>query len=391
MDFSLPEEVQMISGVIKQFVERELLPLEQEYAFEEYNLPADKREELTQKVKDAGLWGLFVPEEYGGAEDIGFIGKVAVQEQIFATLVGYSAFGRPVTEGLFRCNEDQKKKYLIPALKGEKRGAFGITEPGSGADPSMMVTFAEQRNGGYVINGRKVFISGADEADFMMLYARLKGTQGRDGITCFLVDTDTPGFTVERSIPVMAMPSGSNTESPCEVSFNNMEVPACNVVGEPSKGWSNLQGSLGGIRLGFGARCLALSERCLKMARDYALSRVTFGKPLADRQAVQWMIADSAIAIENLRWMTYHAAWKLDQGQDARPEISMVKVFGSETMERVADRAIQIHGALGVSKELPLEHIYRAARVDRIVDGPNEVHRFVIARNILRGYWFPGS
>jgi acyl-CoA dehydrogenase len=380
----------MIRDAVRQFVERELLPLEREYNYEEYNLPEEKRAELTQRAKDAGLWGLFVPEEYGGPEDIGFVGRTAVQEQIFATLVGHTAFGRPVTEGLFLCDEAQKENYLIPVLRGEKRAAFGITEPVSGADPSMMVTSAEERNGSYVLNGRKTFISNAEDCDFMMVYARLKGTQGRDGITCFLVDADTPGFTVERLIPVIAMPTGSRTESPCEVSFHDMEVPASNVLGEPGQGWRNLQSSLGGIRLGFGARCVALSERCLKMARDYSVSRVTFGRPLADRQAVQWMLADSAIAIESLRWMTYHAAWLLDQNRDARPKISMLKVFGSETLERVADRAIQIHGALGLSKDLPLEHIYRGARVDRVVDGPNEVHRFVIARNILKGYWFPG-
>ena len=390
MDFALSEEVRMIRDAVKQFVERELLPLEQEYNFEEYNLPPKRQEALIQKVKDAGLWGMFVPEEYGGAEDIGFVGRTAVQEQIFATLVGHSVFGRSVTEGLFMCNEEQKKRYLLPVLEGIKKSAFGITEPVAGADPSMMMTYAEERNGNYVINGRKVFITGADECDFIMLYARLKGTHGRDGITCFLVDSDMPGFVVERRIPVIAMPTGSRTESPCEVSFDNVEVPACNVLGEPGQGWRSLQNSLGGIRLGFGARCVALSERCLKMARDYAVSRVTFGRPLADRQAIQWMLADSAIAIESLRWITYHAAWKLDQRRDARPEISMLKVFGSETLEQVADRAIQIHGALGVSKDLPFEHIYRAARVDRIVDGPNEVHRFVIARNLIRGYWFPG-
>ena len=142
--------------------------------------------------------------------------------------------------------------------------------------------------------------------------------------------------------------------------------------------------------MGFGPRSVAISEKCLKMARDYSNSRVTFGKPLADRQAIQWMLADSAIAIESLRWMTYHAAWKLDQNLDARTEVSMVKVFGSETLGKIVDRAIQIHGAVGISTDLPLERIYRGARADRIVDGPNEVHRFVIARNISRGHWFPG-
>ena len=389
MDFALSEEVSMVRDTVKQFVQQELLPLEREYGFDELNLPEEKRGELTRRVRDAGLSGLYVPEEYGGT-GIGFVGRVAVEEQIFATLVGHSAFGKPAYEGLFQCNEEQKRKYLIPTLWGEKVARAGITEPVSGSDPSMMVNYVEPRNGKFVLNGRKTFISGADQADFLLLYARLKGSQGREGVTCFLLDTDNPGFKVERRIKVMGMPSGSWGELPCEVSLENVELPADSVLGEPGKGWKILQSSLGGVRLGFGPRSVAISERCLKMARDYSNTRVTFGKPLADRQAIQWMLADSAIAIESLRWMTYHAAWKLDQKQDARTEVSMVKVFASETLERIADRAIQIHGAVGISTDLPLERIYRGARADRIVDGPNEVHRFVIARSISRGHWFPG-
>ncbi len=389
MDFGLSEEVTMIRGAVKQFVDQELLPLEREYNYDEFYLPREKRAELTQKVKDAGLGGLYVPNEYGGP-GIGFVGRVAVQEQIHSTLVGYSAFGKPVYEGLFLCNAEQKEKYLVPALWGYKKACAGITEPISGADPSMMETYAEPRDGKYVINGRKIFISGADKADFLLFYARLRGTSGREGVTCFLMDTDLPGFNVERQIQVLGMPTGTEGDLPCEVSLENVEVPAVNVLGQPGKGWQVLQSSLGGVRLGFGPRTVAISERCLKMARDYANGRVTFGRPLADRQAIQWMLADSAIAIESLRWMSYHAAWKLDQGLDARIEISMLKVLGSETLGKVADRAIQIHGAVGVSKDLPLEQIYRGARADRIVDGPNEVHRAVIARSIFRGYWFPG-
>ncbi len=389
MDFGLSEEVIMMRRAVKQFVDQELLPLEREYNYDELYLPREKRDEVKQKVKDAGLGGLYVPQEYGGP-GIGFVDRVAVQEEIHATLVGYCAFGRPVYEGLSLCNAEQKEKYLIPALWGQKLAHAGITEPITGSDPSMITTYAEPRNGKYVINGRKTFISGADESDFLLMYARLRGTEGREGITCFLVDTDLPGFKVERQIPVMGLPTGVFGDQPCEVSLENVEVPAENILGELGKGWEIVQSSLGAVRLVFGPRNVALSERCLKMARDYANGRVTFGRPLADRQAVQWMLADSAIAIESLRWMGYHAAWKLDQNLDARTEIAMLKVFGSETLQQVADRAIQIHGAVGVSKDLPLESIYRGARADRIVDGPNEVHRAVIARNITRGYWFPG-
>ena len=389
MDFGLSEEVLMMRGAVKQFVDRELLPLEREYDYDEVFLPQEKRAELFQKVKDAGLGGLYVPKEYGGP-GVDFVGRVAVQEEIHATLVGYCAFGRPVYEGLALCTAEQKEEYLIPALWGLKLAHAGISEPQTGADPSMIETYAEFKNGKYVINGRKTFISGADESDFLLMYARMRGTKGREGITCFLVDTDLPGFKIERHIPVMGLPTGVFGDQPCEVSLENVEVPEDKILGEMGKGWEILQSSLGAVRLVFGPRNVALGERCLKMARDYAASRVTFGRPLSERQAVQWMLADSAIAIESLRWMGYHSAWKLDRGLDARTEIAMLKVFGTEMLEQVSDRAIQIHGAIGISTDLPLERIYRGARADRIVDGPNEVHRAVIARNISRGYWFPG-
>lgn len=192
MDFTLSEEVGMMRDAVKQFVERELLPLEREYGYDELNLPEEKRRELTCRVRDAGLSGLYVPKEYGGP-GIGFVGRVAVQEQIFATLVGHSAFGRPAYEGLFLCNEEQKGKYLIPTLWGEKVAHAGITEPGSGSDPSMMVSYAEPHTGKFVLNGRKTFISGADQADFLLLYARLKGSQGREGVTCFSWTPTGPG------------------------------------------------------------------------------------------------------------------------------------------------------------------------------------------------------
>ncbi len=389
MEFGLSEEVLMMRGAVRQFVERELLPLEREYEYDEVNLPREKRAELFQQVTDIGLGGLFVPKEYGGP-GIGFVERVAVQEEIHATLVGYCAFGRPVYEGLALCTPEQKEEYLIPALWGLKLAHAGISEPITGADPSMIETYAEYRNGKYVINGRKTFISGADESDFLLMYARMRGTEGREGITCFLVDTDLPGFNIERHIPVMGLPTGVFGDKPCEVSLENVEVSEDKILGETGKGWEILQSSLGAVRLVFGPRNVALGERCLKMSRDYATSRTTFGRLLSDRQAVQWMLADSAIAIESLRWMGFHSAWKLDRGLDARTEIAMLKVFGTEMLEQVSDRAIQIHGAIGISKDLPLERIYRGARADRIVDGPNEVHRAVIARNITRGYWFPG-
>jgi len=221
-------------GAVKQFVGRELLPLERDYSFDEGRLPDEKRAELTQKVKDAGLFGIYVPAEYGGP-GIGFVGRVAMQEEINATLVGYTAFGKPIYEGLYRCNAEQTEEYLIPALWKTKKVRAGITEPISGADPSMMVTYAEERDGKYVINGRKIFISGADKADFLLFYARLKGVDGRAGITCFLPDTDPPGFNVERQIQVLGIPTGSGGELPARCPWRTWRCPRRRSLGSRAK------------------------------------------------------------------------------------------------------------------------------------------------------------
>jgi acyl-CoA dehydrogenase len=382
MDFAVTEEVSLIRQTVRRFVKEELLPLERPCQFKVENLPPETFEALVKKVKDIGLYGLGVPVQFGGP-GLGQLALTLIEEDIRWAMVGTNVFGSNGPAALYTASDDLKERYLYPTLRGEKRSCFAFTEPITGADPSSMITNAVRDGDNYVINGRKIFITGAHKASYMQLFARMKGTTGREGITSFIVDMDAPGVHIDRIIYTMAHPSAAS-EFPCEIALTDVVVPASQRVGEEGGAWGIAQGFLGGARFGMGANAIARSERCLQMATDYAKQRVTFGQPIANRQAVQFMLADSSIEIESLRWLTYSSSWKTEQGMDTRSEISMVKVLASETLWRVADRAIQVHGGVGLTTDLPLELIFREARVDRIVDGPNEVHRFVIARNLLR-------
>lgn len=383
MEFSFPEEIELLKQTVKRFVDQNLIPLEAPAEYEDVNVPDEIKAALRAKVAEMGLWGLEVPKEYGGA-GLGALAVTAVNEERFRALVGHTVFGGGAFPALFQASAAVKEKYLFPSLKGELRSCFAFTDPTSGADPTSMQTNAVRQGDNYVINGRKIFITGAHKADYALLVARIKGTTGREGLTAFVVDTDTPGFSVERVIHTVGHPSGI-PEWPCELVFEDVVVPAENRLGEEGQGFGIGQQLLGGARFAFGIRSYSLGMRCLQMARDYANQRVTFGQPIASRQAVQWMLADSYMELTMLRYLTYFAVWKAEQGQDIRNEVSMLKVTGSETLHRVSDRAIQIHGGIGLTKDLPLEKIFRDSRVDRVVDGPNEVHRFVVARNVLNG------
>jgi acyl-CoA dehydrogenase len=382
IDFEIPDEVRMVRDTIARFVEERLLPLEREVEFVEERIPVDTFRALRTQLRELGLLNLTRPESQGGA-GFGARDMVVVQEAQGRSLFGGDLWrdeGMP--EMLNRFPEEQRKKFEEIAERDELRSCLGLTDPTSGSDPSSMKTFFVRDGDHYVLNGRKIFISGAHVADYAIVYAREQGTSGRDGINSFVVDTDEPGFTAA-VIPTLGRPSSVSNDA-CEVALEDCIVPEkCRLTGEGS-GWGTAQNTLSGIRFAMGARSVALATRCLEMALDYSKQRVTFGEPISKRQSVQNMLADSATEIQATRLLTQYGAWKQDQGQDARQEISMVKIMATEMLGNVADRAIQIHGGMGITKQLPLEKIYRNARVDRIVDGPNEVHRWVIARNLLR-------
>jgi acyl-CoA dehydrogenase len=387
MDFTLLEEHRMLQDTVRRFVKQELLPLEslvlqrdtQGMAGEEL-LPPEVEDRLLAKAQDAGLWGLDVPEEFGGL-NLGALPKCLANEELHKTITPFIfPPDAPNLHMLMQtCTSEQREKYLLPYARGEKRSAIAISEPGAGSDPAGMQTTAVKKGDQWVINGRKIWISRAHIADFIIVMAVTdKEKRARGGITAFLVDKGTPGLVLQRQIPVIG------SHAPWEVVFEDLTIPDSHVLGQVGQGFAPMQLRLTVRRLEIGSWCVGFAQRCLEMMVDYAKQRVTFGQRLADRQAIQWFIADSATDIHATRLMTHHGAWKFDQGEDVRQEASMVKIFATEMATRVADRAMQTHGGMGMSKELPLEFIYRRLRPMRIFEGPTEVHRWVIARSLLK-------
>jgi (R)-benzylsuccinyl-CoA dehydrogenase len=278
------------------------------------------------------------------------------------------------------CKGAQIEKYFLPYAMGEKKSAIAITEPAAGSDPANMQTRAEYKNGKWVLNGQKIFISNARAADFLIVIAVTDPKKGsRGGMTAFLVDRGTKGL----SIPSVFNTMGEH--APYAVYLDNVEVSDDQVLGEIGNAFGPMQNRLGVRRMEIACRSLGYARRCLDMMIEQANQRKTFGALLADRQQVQWWIADSWQEMEMVRWITWRLAWRMDQGhKDWRREAAMVKLQGSEMIMRVVDRAMQLFGGMGITKDLPLEYICRACRAFRIYEGPSEVHRWFVARDLLR-------
>ncbi len=382
VDFSLTDEQRMIQQTVHSFVERELIPLEREMMQNEEKYPTGIEpglyHELQMKAKAMGFWGINTPEEYGGAS-LGAVMTGLIAIELGRTLVPFT-FGGGADNILYEGNEQQKQEYLIPAIEGKRRSCFALTEPGAGSDPSSIRTTAVKQGDHWVINGQKVFITNGNEADFAMVFAvtdREKPPQS-GGVTCFLVDREM-GWT-SRPVPTMG------GWSPAELFFENVRVPEDHVLGEVGQGFSLGMRWIGQGRWLIASRCVGTAERLLSMAVEYARQRVTFGQPIANRQAIQWMLADSAVEIQATKWLALHAAWKADQGMDNRHEASMAKLYGSNMANRVVDRVMQVHGGMGYTREMPIERWYRDLRVTRIYEGTDEIQHFIIARNLLKGY-----
>jgi acyl-CoA dehydrogenase len=387
MDFSLLEEHRMLQDTVRRFVRQELLPLEPlvlqrdtEGHLGEDILPQDVEEKLLAKAQAAGLWGLDVPEEFGGL-NLSALPKCLANEELHKSVTPFTfPPDAPNLHMLMQtCTPDQRERYLLPYAQGTKRSAIAISEPGAGSDPAGMQTTAVKKGDQWVINGRKIWISRAHVADFIIVMAVTdKEKRARGGITAFLVDKDAPGLILQRQIPVIG------GHAPWEIVFEDLTLPESQVLGPVGQGFAPMQLRLTVRRLEIGSWCVGMAQRCLDMMIDYAKQRVTFGQRLADRQAVQWFIADSATDIYASRLMAHHGAWKFDQGEDVRQEASMLKIFATEMATRVVDRAMQVHGGMGMSKDLPLEFMYRRLRPMRIFEGPTEVHRWVVARSLLK-------
>jgi len=383
MDFHLSDELLMLQSTVRRFVDEELIPLEAEYRPEADAMPEEMLRPLQQKAKSIGLWLLDVPKEYGGA-DLDLLTRCVIAEEVGRTVViPYrinEVFGPEVRPPLFYCNEEQKDRYLYPVLKGEKRMCFALTEPDAGSDPAGMQTRAVLDGDDFILNGTKRFISGAGYSQFAQVMALTDPEKrARGGITSFLVDLDTPGVSLARRQPTMM------GDSPWEIVFDNVRVPVANVLGEVGAGFSLAQEWLtdGRVRC-HGSQSVGMAQRALDMMMDYAQDRVTFGKRLAERQAVQFMIADSSMEVHAARLMVYDCAWRYDQGENVRDLSYMVKITCTEMAGRVVDRAIQVFGGMGLTKELPLEWMYRQLRSIRITEGATEVLRWRLAQNLLK-------
>jgi acyl-CoA dehydrogenase len=382
MDFSLSDEERAVRDTARQFITREVMPLEQEALRREreHRPGLDRSElvELRQKAKKFGFWGLSTPEEYGG------MNLPAVLQSLIWTEVGRSfvqfTFGGEADNILYRCDDKQKEEYLIPTIEGDRISCFAITEPGAGSDAANIKLSARKDGDDWVLNGEKTFITNGNDADFAIVVGvnyREKGVRG-GGTTAFLVDRSM-GW---RSEFIQTMGEGG----PASLIFSDVRVPSRNILGEIGQGFDLGMEWIGKGRYLIPSSALGIAERALGMAIDHANTRETFGQPIATNQAIQWMIADSEVELEAARWLILRAAWTVDQGEDPRHSSSMAKLYGAGMVNRVVDRVMQIHGGMGYTRELPIERWYRQVRLMRIYEGTDEMQRLIISRDLLRGY-----
>ena len=384
MDFELAEEYRMLRDLVQRFVRDELMPLEagvlaRDAEGQGSHLIESERKRLDAVSKDMGLWSLDAPEDSGGM-GLPHVALVGVNEALGSTVAQYTL--PPDSPNLrmlmTSVNEKQREAYLEPYARGETISAIGISEPGAGADPSGMLTRAVKDGDDWVINGRKIWITRAAEADFTILMAITDPVKrARGGMSAFLVDRDAPGFNVLRRIPMLG------GEYTYEVVLEDCRVPGWKLLGKEGDGFGPMQVRLGTRRMEMAAWCIGAAQRAMDMMTEYAPQRVTFGQKLSLRQAVQWWVADGAAKIHAARLMAYDCAWKLDTGKDVRTEISMLKYFATEMAQEIIDNAMQCFGAMGMTKEMPLHLFAGRIRNMRIYDGPSEVHRMVVARNLM--------
>ena len=389
MDFNLPEEVELVRQQVAQFVDQEVMPLEQDPGnFDEHeNLKESVVQQLRDKAKAQGLWGFQLPKNRGGLE-LGVVGMAALYEEAARSPFGPLAFncappddGNMILLNKILKTEALKDRWLQPIIEGKVRSAFAMTEPdgGCGSDPSLTYTRAEKVGDKWIINGRKWFITGAEGAQTFILVAKTSDDE-RKGLTAFLFDKDQPGWEIIRRIPIMGPEEHGGH---CELKFDGLEIPDEHRLLEVGDGLKVTQIRLGTARLTHCMRWLGLSKRCMEIAAQYVENRMSFGTTLSQHEGVQWMMGEVAKDIHVGRLLTMNAAWKLDQGDFARKEISIAKIHVADTLHKAADTAIQLCGARGYSKDTLLEWIYRYARQSRLVDGASEIHKMVLSKYYL--------
>jgi alkylation response protein AidB-like acyl-CoA dehydrogenase len=380
MDFSFPKEYQLLRRMTREFAQKEIAPIAGKIE-EEEEIPR----QLIDKMAKLGLMGVPFPPEYGGM-GAGVTGYCIVMEEIDRVCGSTTTFlGTHIGIGAMAIyvdgNEEQKEKYLIPLARGEKIGAFALTEPGAGSDATSIKTRAERDGDYYILNGTKIFISNAGNADIFSVLAVTDPSLGaRGGVTAFIVEKDFPGF----SIGTVEDKMGIRGDSTAELIFEDCPVPRENVIGEVGLGFVTFMKTLDINRLGLGAGCLGGAQAALDASVKWARVRQQFGKPIAHRQSIQFMIADMAIEIEALRSLIYRTAWLVDTDQPYIREGAICKVYASEVLHRCVDKTVQIHGGMGYMRDYPIERMYRDARITEIFEGTSEIQRIVIASDIFR-------
>ena len=387
-DFTMTPEIREMRQKVRAFMDEHIYPNE-EFLTEGEDEALALMQELRGKVKKMGMWAPHLPAEAGGM-GIGFMSYVFMNEILGRSVFAPFAFGSQAPDSgnaeiLWHFGtEEQKERWLKPLVNGDTRSCFSMTEPEvAGSDPTLLQTKGVRDGDDWVINGHKWFISGAMGSSFsiVMCVTEQEGHVYRR-MSQIIVPTDTPGFEIVRNVPVLGETLGNH----CEIRYTDCRVPVTNTLGNPGDGFMIAQRRLGPGRIHHCMRWLGQSQRALDLMCRRALERVAFGSTLDRKQTVQNWIADSVAEIQAARLLTLHAAHKIDQGDEARVEISLIKFWGAKVLHDVIDRAIQVHGALGVSDDTPLESMYRQARSARIYDGPDEVHRMVVARRVLRTY-----
>ena len=380
MDLDLTEEQTMIRDLARDFAEKEVRPIA-----ESIDREARFPRETVARMAELGLMGIAVPEAYGGSGGDTVAYALAVEELARACAshavimsVNNSLYCDPVCQ---HGTEGQKARFLTPYAAGQKIGSFALTEPEAGSDASNQSTLAAADGDHYVLNGRKVFVTNGREAAAALVFAQTDRTAGHRGISAFLVEKGTPGFTVVKTEDKL----GIRASDTAELLFERCRVPAANRLGEAGQGFKIALGTLDVGRIGIAAQAVGIAVAAYEAALAYARERKSFGVPIGQHQMVQWMLADMATAIEAARLLTLRAAWRKDAGAPYGPEAAMAKLFAAETAMHVTTDAIQVHGGYGFIKEYQVERHFRDAKITQIYEGTSQIQKLVIARHLLTG------
>ncbi|MFZ9065242.1 MAG: acyl-CoA dehydrogenase family protein [bacterium] len=380
MDFTLDEKTNAQVLKLRHFIKTELQPLEEEVEAKGELAPNLARE-IFEKSRTQGFYGMNIPAEFGGG---GFnaVQMVYLEQEMGQTTdpLVRRAFGN-VYEVLLACNEAQRQQWLLPCVKGERTCSIAMTEPEAGSDSAAITATARPDGDGWILNAHKCPVGDGMFSDFYVVSARSEDVEGSRGISLFLVDRSMPGVEVVRDMPMMGLRGSTHVE----IKFDNVKLGPEHLLGERGRGLSLLLSTIGRIRLfHIGARAIGMGRRVLKMMTDRANQREQFGKPIGEFQMIQQMLADSLIELNCAHLLVLDAASEIDRGLDPREKVSMVKINSAETLGKIADRAVQLFGAMGYCKDFPLERIYRDCRVLRIYDGTSEIHRMVVSRGLMK-------